>query len=238
MNKDIVGSGDTLWWGQSQSLEKYETEKYNFLVTQKDYGEDFARTKQIQRMTEGLGEVSVGFLNILSELKQKDGFKVLDIGSGPGGVMTWFSMHGADVYGIDISDAFVDFAKGKFPSLEIFVGNANNMHMFDDNTFDLVCHLDGMEHIPEVWEEDCLKEAIRVSKKYIFYENACEDSLADQWTMEGNFTNAHINIKHPDEWLRFYEDNAKALNYEIVHTHQHTGINQHQAIILKKTNDI
>ena len=44
------------------------------------------------------------------------------------------------------------------------------MERVEDSFFDLVCHLDGMEHIPAVWEKACLKEAIRVSKKYVFYE--------------------------------------------------------------------
>ena len=219
-----------------EELEISEREKYNYFVTQKGYGSDFQRTGQINRMVGSLGAVSEGFLDILEELKQKDVFKVLDIGSGPGGVMAWFNQeHGADVYGIDISDVFVDRAKSNFPFLEnIFVGNANNMHIFEDNTFDLVCHLDGMEHIPEVWERDCLKEAIRVSRQYVFYETACEDALADQWAQSANLTNAHINIKHPDEWLSFYKDNAEKFNYEIVHTHQHLGTNQNQSVILKK----
>ena len=219
-----------------EELEISEREKYNYFVTKKGYGSDFKRKKQINKITNHLGEVSKGFLNTLEELKQKDIFKVLDIGSGPGGVMNWFKEeHGADVYGIDISDAFVDVAKSNFPDLKnICVGNANNMHMFEDNTFDLVCHFDGMEHIPVVWEEDCLKEAIRVSKKYLFHETACEDALADHWALTVNHTKAHINIKSPDEWLSFYKDNAKKFNYEIMHTHQHTGVNQNQAVILRK----
>ena len=219
-----------------EELEISEREKYNYFVTSKNYGSDFQREKQIKRMVGDLGEVSEGFLDILEELKQKDVFKVLDIGCGPGGVMAWFNReHGADVYGIDISNSFIDFAKGNFPFLEnLFMGNAQNMDMFEDNTFDLVCHLDGMEHIPEVWEKDCLKEAIRVSTKYVFYETACEDAAADGWAIEQGFTKAHINIKHPDQWLSFYENHAEEFNYQITHTHQHLGTNQNQSVILKK----
>ena len=226
-----------------EELEISERKKYNYFVTEKSYGSDFRRGKQIRRMVEELGQVSVGFLNILSELKHKDTFKVLDIGSGPGGVMAWFDLeHGADVYGIDISDVFVEHAKNHFPYLEnILVGNANNMHMFEDDTFDLVCHLDGMEHIPEVWERDCLKEAIRVSKKYVFYEIACSPSVADLWAKEKGLTEAHINIKHPDQWLSFYENHAKEFNYQITHKHQQLDANKakimqcrNQSVILKK----
>ena len=216
------------------TLEKEEREKYNYVVNEKGYGSDYDRKVQIERMVGGLGDVSVAYLNILSELKKKNSFKVLDIGSGPGGVMAWlFSEHGADVYGIDISDAFVKSAKSNFPFLENnFVGNASNMHMFEDNSFDLVQHLDGMEHIPVEWEEDCLKEAVRVSNKYVFYENACEDAYADSWMSEKDYTKAHINIKSPNEWLQFYKSHAEELGYEIIHTYHDSST--HQAVILRK----
>ena len=225
-----------------QTLEEHERRKYNFLVTQKGYGTDASgsfldsRRVQIDRMVGDLGEVSIGFLGILSELKRNDSFKVLDIGCGTGGVIAWFNQkHGADVYGIDISDAFVNSVKSNFPFREnVFQGNANNLHMFEDNTFDLVCHLDGMEHIPDVWEKACLTEAVRVSKKYIFYENACGPALADEWAQSGNFTKVHINIKPADKWLSFYKNNAKRLNYEIARHYTHDSIDKHQAIILRK----
>jgi len=219
---------------RDEELEKEEKEKYNYVVNKKGYGSDYERKKQIKRMVGSLEDVSVSYLNILSELKGKDSFKVLEIGSGPGGVMAWlFSEHGADVYGIDISDAFVEYAKSKFPFLENnFVGNASNMHMFEDNSFDLVQHLDGMEHIPVEWEEDCLKEAVRVSNKYIFYENACQDAYADLWMSEKDYTKAHINIKSPSEWTDFYKSHAEELNYEIINRYEHSS--EYQAIILRK----
>jgi len=228
---------------RDEELEKEEREKYNYVVNEKGYGSDYERKVQIERMVGGLGDVSVAYLNILSELKRgrfaedsfiEDSFKVLDIGSGPGGVMAWlFSEHGADVYGIDISDAFVEYAKSNFPFLENnFVGNASNMHMFEDNSFDLVQHLDGMEHIPVEWEEDCLKEAVRVSNKYIFYENACQDAHADNWMAEKDYTKAHINIKSPSEWVEFYKSHTEELNYEIIHKYEDSSL--HQAIILRK----
>ena len=109
-----------------EELEISEREKYNYFVTEKEYGKDFKREKQINKITNHLGEVSKGFLNTLEELKQKDIFKVLDIGSGPGGVMNWFKEeHGSDVYGIDISDAF-DLNQYCTNSFSAFVPNPIN----------------------------------------------------------------------------------------------------------------
>ena len=64
-----------------KELELKEKEKYNYFVTKKGYGSDYKRTKQIERIQNYLGDVSVGFKNILSELKEGGEFKVLHIGS-------------------------------------------------------------------------------------------------------------------------------------------------------------
>tara|TARA_R110002167_G_scaffold318993_1_gene524701 strand:+ start:3690 stop:5420 length:1731 start_codon:yes stop_codon:yes gene_type:complete len=220
----------------TNSLELLEKEKYNYFVTKKGYGSDFERIKQIERIKNDLGDVSVGFKNILSELKEGGEFKVLDIGSGPGGVMSWLQKEcGADVYGVDISEEFVKKSKEHFPSLEnVFVANASDMNMFEDNSFNLVCHLDGMEHIPRVWEKSCLKEAIRVSKKYIFYEIACEDAYADGWSKEQGFTPAHINIKEPSEWIQFFKKHSEEFNYDIIFSHEGNKFGVNQSVILRK----
>jgi len=215
-----------------KELELKEKEKYNYFVTKKGYGSDYKRTKQIERIQNSLGDVSVAFKNILSELKEGGEFKVLDIGSGPGGVMNWLKEEcGAEVYGIDISEEFVKKSKEHFPSLEnVYVANANNINMFKNNTFDLVCHLDGMEHIPKVWEKSCLKEAVRVSKKYIFYETACAGAVADIWSRERGFTAAHINVKKPSEWSEFFKQYSDEFNYDIIFSH----IGMHHSVILRK----
>ncbi len=210
--------GRTVFKKQTKNLEKHEKDKYNFLVSEHEYGLDFRREKQITRITKSLGEVSSSFIDILSELKNQERYRVLDVGSGPGGIMEWLlKKHGADVYGIDISDKFVELSKKHFPHIKnVFVGNARNMSMFQDSYFDLVQHLDGMEHIPVKWEEDCLKEAVRVSNKYIFYETACSDAAADGMAINGGFTKAHINLKTGEQWLDFYKDRATDYNYKII----------------------
>jgi len=219
------------------SLESLEKQKYNHFVLREGYGKDFERRKQIDKITNDLGEVSTGFNDIITELKNINEFKVLDIGFGPGGVMNWFKQeHGADVYGIDISEEFRNKAKENFPDLEnLFVLNANNMNIFEDNSFDLVCHLDGMEHIPVVWEKVSLKEAIRVSKKYVFYEIACEPAAADGWSKRQGFTPAHINIKRPSEWVEFFRRNSEEFNYDIIFANDNISVlGTNQSLILRK----
>ena len=228
------------------NLESKEKEKYNHLVLKHNYGNDYDRKSQIKKIEERLGTVSTLYADILTDLMKgrEEGiaeFKALDIGSGPGGVMDWLEHeYNADVYGIDISDAFVERSIDRYEKFtdKIHVGNAKDMHMFATNSFDLVQHLDGMEHIPMEWEEDVLKEAVRVSRKYIFYETACEDSLADRWLKEDGFGPAHINLKTPEEWQQFFETHAKEFNYDILETCSNFSTEETiHAIILEKIND-
>lgn len=200
-----------------EKLEILERKKYDYLVKKEDYGIDYKRESQIERVGSGLEKVSEEYMRILSSNSE---VAALDIGSGPGGVMKWLLDNGVDAYGIDISKSFVKQSKKNFPELEkrVFFGNARNMNMFNDNSFELVQHLDGMEHIPERWEQDCLKEAVRVSKKYIVYETACADASMDYHSVRKGFGPVHINIKTPKEWIGFYNSNTERYGYKITTT--------------------
>ena len=219
------------------ALELEERRKYNNFVEFHNYGSDKYREKQVDRMCHSLGKVSERYVRILSSLTQ-DTNKVLDIGSGPGGVMNWLSTHvSADVYGVDISDNFVNTLKANFPNLDpnkVFVCNARDLSIFEDFKFHIVQHCDGMEHIPDVWEVDCLKEAVRVSSRYIFYETSTGDATADAWATRGyTYEGAHVNIKTGEEWLEFYKNHSEDLCYDIKDHYTNPEENSF-AIILEK----
>tara|TARA_R100001015_G_C4632504_1_gene196127 strand:+ start:1496 stop:2188 length:693 start_codon:yes stop_codon:yes gene_type:complete len=209
-------------------LEQQETIKYNYLVESQGYGSDTERSTAIDRLTKSLGDVSEMYLEILNNFSNKDDLvcevqpnKVLDIGSGPGGVMSWVgTFENVDVFGIDISDVFVSLLKKNFPDFsdKVFVCNAMDLSIFDDNSFELVQHTDGMEHIPVEWEIDCLKEAVRVSKKYVLYETAISNAFVDTYLRNDKYKykGAHINIKTCTEWYDFYEKHADVFGYSIL----------------------
>jgi len=205
----------------NDNLEEEERKKYNHFVSNHSYGSDKHRESATRRVCNDLGAVSKLYVDILEGFKDKDiKSKVLDIGSGPGGVMAWLQdFSNVEAYGVDISDEFVKTLRANFPHLtNTHVCNANDLSIFEDDTFELVQHLDGLEHIPVEWELDCLKEAVRVSKKYIVYEIATEDALADSWAKDGSYTYdaAHINLKKPEEWYSFFKDHSSKLGFNVV----------------------
>ena len=219
---------------EDQKLEISEAAKYDYLVASCNYGSDFHRDKQVIRTTKELGHVSVVYSQIISwGGKQDRPFKVLDVGSGPGGCMSWLIAQGVDAYGVDISKEFIKISQSNFPEIrgKVFKGNAKKLKRFSDSSFDLVQHLDGMEHIPKEWEEDCLKEAVRVSRQYVVHEIACEDAWADGGCINNGFSAAHINVKTSEEWLRFYESHSSSLNYKIIAKYL---TKEYLAVILKK----
>ena len=233
------------------ALELEERRKYNNFVEFHNYGSDKYREKQVDRICHSLGKVSERYVRILSSMmllkeidplrilkRTQDNNKVLDIGSGPGGVMNWLSTYmSADVYGIDISDNFVNTLKANFPNLDpnkVFVCNARDLSIFEDSKFHIVQHCDGMEHIPDVWEVDCLKEAVRVSSRYIFYETSTGDATADAWATRGyTYEGAHVNIKTGEEWLDFYKKHSEDMCYDIKDHYTNPEENSF-AIILEK----
>tara|TARA_R110000868_G_scaffold12215_2_gene59075 strand:+ start:1090 stop:1764 length:675 start_codon:yes stop_codon:yes gene_type:complete len=221
------------------NLEEEERNKYNGFVDNHSYGSDYERTSATNRLSNGLGEVSEKYLNILKSFEDNgDVSKVLDIGSGPGGVMNWVeSFKNIECYGIDISDSFIDKLKINFPDLSdrVYVCNAKDLSRFDDNNFDLVQHTDGMEHIPPEWEVDCLKEAIRVSNKFVLYETALGDAFADSWVFNKcKYKAAHINIKSRDSWMQFYEKYSDVFGFKIISSNSCSEV---FSVILEKINE-
>ena len=197
-------------------LESKEKEKYNYLVENHGFGKDPDRQKHIDKMIDDYGEVSKQYLEIL---KQNKGASILEIGVGPGTFMQWLKKkYELKPVGVDISNKMIEYAQGLFPEManDMHVANAADLSMFDDGSFKIVQHLDGMEHIPTEWELKCVQEAVRISNKYIVYNNACGDAWADRWASKGGHTPAHINVKKSSEWSAFYREHAEAIGYSIV----------------------
>jgi len=82
-------------------------------------------------------------LKIFYKYELKDGFKVLDLGSGDQFLKNEFEKRNMHYYSLDISD--LDFEKDRFG--------------FEENTFDLIISLAVLEHIknPDIFLNECHK---------------------------------------------------------------------------------
>lgn len=119
---------------------------------------------------------------------------VLDVGCGPGWSVTEFLRRKYIARGIEPSDYLYQHELRVLAGLDIVKkGRADDIPV-PAESFDLVFCTDVMEHIPEENIEKCIKEMIRVSKKYIFctisYQKAvCFPKLG-----------LHVTVKTKDWW--------------------------------------
>jgi hypothetical protein len=185
---------------------EYEKEKYNivhkscgFSKNQPGYG------RQLKELLSFDGPIHIAWRDCLD---QKNSF--LEIGIGAGEILEFLDSQNINYCGIDISNYIVD----NLPEYNTACMSCHKLD-FPNGSFDVVQHLDGMEHIPREWEIDALSEAVRVSNKYILYANAMGDAFLDSLVKsEGYEDGVHINIKNHEQWLEFYENN-KNLGYNI-----------------------
>ncbi len=99
---------------------------------------------------------------LLDEVKVRDGDRVLDVGTGPGLVAAAAAERGADVVGIDFSEAMVTEARRHYPGLTFQHARAESLP-FEDGRFDAVVGNFVLHHAAR--PEDVLREAFRVLRR-------------------------------------------------------------------------
>lgn len=95
---------------------------------------------------------SLEFSYRLHEYRDFRGGKVLDVGCGNGYVLSHFAREGAEVYGVDLTDAAVALCRKRFEYLGLHgdfrQGNAEALP-FPDATFDCVTSMGVLHHTPD-----------------------------------------------------------------------------------------
>ena len=95
--------------------------------------------------------------------------KIIDIGAGTGKYSLYFKNKGYDVTAVELVKHNLRIIESK--NIKAFQGNANNLKMFDDNSFDITILFGPMYHLISMDEKiKALSEAKRITKKdgYIF----------------------------------------------------------------------
>lgn len=108
---------------------------------------------------------SIPYSYALHEYLDFRGKQVLDVGSGNGYVLSKYAEEGAQVYGIDITAQGVELCRKRFEYLglqgDFQVADAQEIP-FPDNTFDCVCSMGVLHHVPNT--QKALDEIYRVLK--------------------------------------------------------------------------
>tara|TARA_Y100001963_G_scaffold78366_2_gene108718 strand:- start:81809 stop:82429 length:621 start_codon:yes stop_codon:yes gene_type:complete len=189
------------------SLFEHEKAKYNVVHKSCDDG----TTGNGRQLNELLTSNS-DFHNLWKSLANSSN-SFLEIGLGCGAILDFFKENDIQYYGIDISDYVVENLSKR--GLNVKHMSCHDMS-FEDDSFDIVQHLDGLEHIPVEWENHTLSEEVRVSKRYIFHANAMGDAWLDRVSKSKGFDEVHINIKDETGWDEFYNSNKEKYNYNII----------------------
>lgn len=114
---------------------------------------------------------SVEFLTTMRYVKKylKPGMKVLEIGAATGRYSHTLAREGYEVDAVELVQHNIDiFRQNTQPGekVRIFQGNAKNLKMLEDNTYDITLLLGPMYHLFTVEEQkQALSEAIRVTKR-------------------------------------------------------------------------
>jgi ubiquinone/menaquinone biosynthesis C-methylase UbiE len=205
------------------SLIQDEQEKYNIIHdTKKGYGWETVRFKWFDESPHKFFKKLFKYFSISKT--------ALDIGCGKGSFYNYFKNRfpHIDITGIDISKIAIESCKEKgFNCIE---SSADSLP-FKDNSFDIVYHLDGYEHIPVEIEVKVLEEQVRVAKKFIVHQIARGQSVEDEYLISIGKTPLHINLKTDEEWLMFFNKHAERLGYNILVNYD---IKEHTSIILRK----
>jgi ubiquinone/menaquinone biosynthesis C-methylase UbiE len=100
---------------------------------------------------------------ILQELLDLPGKRVLDVGCGPGVLVRQMTGSGAKVAGLECGALPLAKAQAEEPvGVETYVEGVGENMPFDDAAFDIVVFFKSFHHVPVVDQEKALSEAVRV----------------------------------------------------------------------------
>lgn len=98
----------------------------------------------------------------------KHGDRLLEVGAGTGAYSLYYASKGYQVDALELVQANVDVMKSKIKegmNINAVQGNALDLSMYEDNTFDVTLVLGPLYHLfKKEEEEQAIKEAIRVTK--------------------------------------------------------------------------
>jgi ubiquinone/menaquinone biosynthesis C-methylase UbiE len=100
-------------------------------------------------------------------LIQRQGWRALEIGCGPGRLMRPMSRHFVEIHGVDVSDEMIALAREKLsdiPNAYPRVTNGSSLAGYDDESFDFVYSYAVFQHIPS---RDVIFEYLRETHRVL-----------------------------------------------------------------------
>ena len=130
-----------------------------------DYYSHFEEDKRL-KSRHGQVEFITSIKYIHEVLNEDYSKKILDIGAGTGAYSVYLSNEGYDVTAIELVEHNIKIFKSKNSNAVVHQGNALDLSIFDDDSFDVVLLFGPMYHLLKKEEKiKALSEAKRVCKK-------------------------------------------------------------------------
>ena len=146
----------------------------------------------------------------------KEGDKILDIGAGTGKYSLSLDKEGYEVTAVELVKRNIQIINKKNPHLKTILGNALDLSMIKDNTYDVVLLFGPMYHLKK--REDQIKalaEAKRVTKKEgIIFVSYCMNDYAviTHGFIEGNIQE-NIKNQQIDQEFKILENGNPLYDY-------------------------
>lgn len=186
------------------------------------------------------------------------GDKVLEVGAGTGRYTLHLANEGYDVTAVELVDHNLNILKSKIKpehTITTYQGNAMNLSMLEDNTYDMVVILGPFYHLyTEEDQRKAIEEGLRVTKPggKIYIAFITHDAVVLSWGLqeqnlvkgieEGLFNENFECISKPELLFQMFRvDQFKALmvHYPVkeIHTVAADGVSTHFKDILKEKDE-
>lgn len=140
----------------------------------------------------------------------KKGMRILELGAATGAYSLFYAQKGYEVDALEPYEPSLEILKSKITKdmkINPVLGDARDLSMYEDDIFDMVLCLGPMYHLDAKGRDQCLKEAIRVTKPNGLIYLAC---------VSNNFCFVKC-IKKFDNYVEKYEEEVKE-GFRIVDT--------------------
>ena len=142
------------------SAKQPNTKKHTYMGSQAIQGKLWGHNpKDWAAIQEATGKPGYDF--VLKTLTPTTVTKLLDVGCGSGYFCNLAQATGANVTGMDASDAMIEEAKLRAPSIKFLTGDLEELP-FEDDSFDVVCGFNSFQYAAST--KNALAEAKRVLK--------------------------------------------------------------------------
>ena len=122
--------------------------------------------------------------------------KVLDVGCAWGRTLGYWKKKNIKAVGIDVSMEVVDYCNKL--GYECYLASATDLSIFPDKIFDLYVSTDVYEHLREIDMIYAIKEAMRVTNKYLLIQPHPGPDKTGK---------LHLTIWSLKKWKMFFNDN-------------------------------